>query len=637
MEVERPEGGEFDLVINGPAPHFWSAPVPDRFDVEAHTVLAFEYYSPSGVKGFSVRFQRPDGTMSFAATTDIPLAEAWQPFSIDLSEASPAIAVGQGKQRFHFALRHQPGTGLRLRKVVLRSPTSEEIAARNNREQGRQRKNAEAESILSYFRAKYPSRIDEVVVGKETITIIGSTSESAILRELRPVHLSNQVIPDPPVSTGLSGDFRIEMPRFLPPRHRDRAVSRWRLERPGGGFLSPSRWPDRVESEVTRKLPLLRTSSQKGLGGLPDIAAPDHEIFELGIQHGTINVVLNALMANQPRQGWEKLTIEGKTYYLNRSYLDRRMMTVRLLRERGVVVTAILLVGNQAGSPLVHPEAESRGKFAMPNLRTPVGAEFYRAILHLLANHFTMPATRVSNWIVHNEVDQAGTWTNMGDQPLAVYLETYHRSARLVHHTMRLRDPHARVFVSLTHHWTKRSSGVGTYMVRDLLELFNEFGKVEGDYDWGVAYHPYPRDLRNPDAWKDEGATRDFDTPYITPRNFEVLPYYLQQQRFLHRGNTRGILFSEQGFNTPSLSEADQRRQVAGMIDLFRRLPDFPVIEAFHLHRYRDMPDQEGGLLLGIVDKEGNRKLGWDAYRAIGTPEQRRFEILADEVIHGGN
>jgi len=210
------------------------------------------------------------------------------------------------------------------------------------------------------------------------------------------------------------------------------------------------------------------------------------------------------------------------------------------------------------------------------------------------------------------------------------------RSARIVYHTARIYDRQARVFMSLTHHWTQRSAGVGTYVVRDMIEQFAEMAKVEGDFDWGVAYHPYPRNLRNPDTWNDADVSDDFDTPYITPRNIEVLPAFLGQERFLYRGQRRGILLSEQGFNTPTLSDQDQRRQVAGLIYMFRKLRNLPEIEAYHLHRYQDMPDREGGLRLGIVTETGVRKLGWDAYREIGTgsAQEREFESLADQIIH---
>ena len=222
----------------------------------------------------------------------------------------------------------------------------------------------------------------------------------------------------------------------------------------------------------------------------------------------------------------------------------------------------------------------------------------------------------------------------MGNQPLARYLETYMRSARLVYHTMRLRDPFSRVFVSLTHHWNVTSSSTGTYQVRELVDLFTEMSSAEGDFEWGVAYHPYPQDLRNPDTWNDPGVTGNFDTPYITPKNLEVLPAYLAQKRFLYHGEKeRAILFSEQGFNTPTLSEEDQRRQVAGLVYTFRKLKTMPTVEAWHLHRYQDMPDGEGGLRLGIIDEHGNRKLGWGAYAAIGTEKEAPFAVMADELM----
>ena len=146
--------------------------------------------------------------------------------------------------------------------------------------------------------------------------------------------------------------------------------------------------------------------------------------------------------------------------------------------------------------------------------------------------------------------------------------------------------------------------------MRALLDLWSEIARAEGRFDWGVAYHPYPQDLRNPDTWNDADVTFDIDSPYITPKNIEVLPKFL--------GPDRPILLSEQGFNTPTLSLADQKRQSDALIYMFKKLPKLPTVEAFHLHRYQDMPDREGGLRFGILDEHGNRKLGWHTYVEIG-------------------
>lgn len=637
FEVERLPSGVVDLEVAGPGAHFWSSVVTADFEPGTHSILEFECFSPSGIKSLSVRYRQPGGEMILAASQPVPLAESWQPVSFDLSSSKIPLRSPDEKSRFHFALKHQPGAAFQIRNLRLREPNEEERMKGEEHERIAAQRELDAKEILAYYRGEYASRIHEVLVGKETVLIRGYQEGEGLLRELRSVHPSHaHSIPEEPVRKDLSGEFEVTVPRFVSAQRRDRLHSRWRLETADGGIASVARW-GRVETGVAKNLPKLEAKSQKGLGGIPLITSDEHEIFELGIKHATINVVLNALLSDRPRPGMEKIVFEGTSYFLNRRFLQQREATVRHLCNQGIIVTAILLIGNQAESALTHPEAEPRGIFAMPNLKTEDGAKYYRAALYVLGNHFTQPGKRIANWVIHNEIDQGGTWTNMGDQPMARYLETYHRSARLVYQAMRVRDPHARVFISLTHHWTKPSLGKGAYTVRNLLELFAEMGRGEGDFEWGVAYHPYPQNLRNPDAWLDEGVSMTFETPYITPKNFEVLPFYLQQERLRFEGRARGILFSEQGFNSPTLSKEDQRRQVAGIIYQFRHLEQFPVIEAYHLHRYQDMPDREGGLRLGIVDENGNRKLAWEAYRTLGTPEGRKYEEIADEVMRASS
>ncbi|MEM9015711.1 MAG: DUF5722 domain-containing protein [Verrucomicrobiota bacterium] len=632
LEIKRLPSGIVDLVLSGANPHFWSGVVPESFEPGEQTVLAFDYFSPSGIESISIRFKQPDGSMIFVATSEIPLAESWQPFSIDLSDPSTPLLKGDAEQRFHLSMKYRKDAAIQIRNLHLRAPNEEEEMAIAEREERRRVREKDADAFLDYLRADHPGTIEQVVVGEQVIRIKGHASIPLDLKELRPAHASHRPIPDEPMRNGLAGPFEVELPRYLGKENRDRALYRWRLDRPDGSPASLGRWPSAFAETVIPNLPRITAPSQKGLGGIPSIGRKDHEIFELGIHHATVNFVLDAVLSPQSKPGFRKIHFEGKPYFVNDRFLQEREATVRHLRANGIVVTCILLVGNH-GSLLTHPEAERRGTFAMPNIAQAAGAAYYCAALDLLSRRFSAEGARISNWVVHNEVDQAGTWTNMGDQPLARYLESYHRSARLIYHTMRLTDPNARVFVSLTHHWTKSSLGKGAFTVRPLLELFREISAAEGDYEWGVAYNTYPQSLWAPDSWNDVDPTNDFETPYITPKNFEVLPRFLAQEQWLYKGKPRGILFSEQGFNTPTLSQADQLMQAAGLVELFERLPDYPVIEAFHLHRYQDMPDREGGLRLGIIDEHGNRKLGWHAYEAISTENVAPYRKLAEEVI----
>lgn len=327
---------------------------------------------------------------------------------------------------------------------------------------------------------------------------------------------------------------------------RDRALWRWRLcDACPGHWTSAARWPSHWDPGVARPLPRLSAPHQKGLGGIPPLSRPDHEIFDLGIRHATMNVVIQTLIRDTPAPGWTPWLFEGRTFFLNEKLLQSHDRTLRLLASREIIVSAILLVGNgrdAAGKPhslLTHPEAEARGVYSMPNLTGEDPARLYGAALFTFWRNAgpgstAGPCGRVSNWILHNEIDQGATWTNMGAQPLARYLETYLRSARLMYHTARLFDPGARVFISLTRRWTQKSSGSGTYVVRDLLDLFAGIGAGGREIRMGSRLPPVSSGSSQSGSLERPRSFRWISTPpYITPKNIAVLPAYLAQHAFL--------------------------------------------------------------------------------------------------------
>ncbi|MDF1812464.1 MAG: DUF5722 domain-containing protein [Verrucomicrobiales bacterium] len=615
VRITRQKNGAATIEITGATAHFWSQPVTVP---KENTVLSFEYFSPSGIKSLSVRYRNSDETMSFAGSKPVPLAETWQPFSLELS------GLPDAKNRFHFAVNDRNGSSLQIRNFQLRTPNPEELREKQIREERAAQRLQEAEKIKQYLRTDFKSKIDKVIVEKQTIRISGSTDRPVRLVEL-PLHIPSQGKSTlPPLRLAKGGEFSFEVQRFV--AGRDRAVSRWRLDDLENNISSHAKWPTHYIPEVgNQELKPERSTGKKGIGGVPAIMSPDHMIFELGVKHATINVILDGLLYRQKKPGLKPWDFEGRTYYINKNFLATKDATIRNLAKNNVIITCILLIRNAPNAELKHPEAEARGIYSMPNLTREVTAHHYRAALHFLAERYSQPDARISNWVIHNEIDQAGTWTNMGDQPLARYLETYARSARAVYHTTRLHDPHTRVFVSLTHHWAKQSSGHGTYQVKQLVDLWRQMATAEGPFGWGIAYHPYPQNLRNPDTWDDKDVTYDFTTPYITPKNIEVLPAYL--------GPDVPILLSEQGFNTPTLSVENQKRQAAGLVYMFRKLKELPSIEAYHLHRYQDLPENEGGLRLGILDENGNKKLGWHTYVAIETADEEKVYTEADKLL----
>jgi len=527
--------------------------------------------------------------------------------------------------------------------------------------QGKPQNNAKeafARDYREYLTRTFPAQFSSIVVDATQITLemkikrSGRVDAEDLVISALAAHVpsqreivSGQLCEAPVVKDG--GQFRAVIPRFSEKGH-DRSHYRFVLVHQNRDkkltALTAAGYPNQWDPEAQRNLEKLVGRDQKGLGGVPNDSAEDgHQIYELGLSHATINIVLNGLIRPSPAPGFQKWDFEGRALYINEKRLIQFDRRIEKLREKKIVTSLILLVSNQhdknqkISSPLVHPEANLEGKFAMPNLATPKGALLYRAIIHHLAERFSREgptAARVSNWIMHNEIDQSGVWTTMGDQPIERYMEMFMRSARLVHHVTRQFNPHSRVFVSLTHHWNRVSKTQSAYRVRDIVEYVAKASQREGDFEWGIAYHPYPTNLRDSRSWNDKGTTFDFDTPLITPRNIEVLPAFLDQPRFRYLGkHQRAILLSEQGCSSESLSLEDQKVQAAGIVYMFFRMRHLSTVEAFHFHRYRDHPVAEGGTRFGLVDENGNPKFAWTVYQSLNTGKEASATAFAWPIM----
>lgn len=422
-------------------------------------------------------------------------------------------------------------------------------------------------------------------------------------------------------------------------------LSRWMLVRQDedGAWTPASRaaWPSLIHP--ARTLAKVTASTVKGVGGV-DTPRNLEDLVELGIGHATVNVHLNSLLRPHPGNDTDSFEFQGSTFHIDNRWRTKLDETIGFLTRHDIVVSMILLVTPPRGTtphPMIHPEALAAGTLAMPNLVTPEGCRAYAAALDFLAERYTREDARygrVSNWIAHNEVDQAWTWTNMGEQPMPRLLEAYYRSMRLIHGTVSHYDQHARVFASFTHHWFHEGDGRRTYRTREMLKLLNRLSKAEGDFPWGIAYHPYPQNLFNPRTWDDTQVAFHFDTPKITMKNIEVLVAFLSQPEFRVEGALRPIMLSEQGFHTADYSAPRQDEQAAALVYTWHKLRALPAIEAFHYHRWFDNP-HEGGLKLGLRTLPspghpiGAPKRGWSVYRALGTNAEQEASSFAKPLL----
>lgn len=358
----------------------------------------------------------------------------------------------------------------------------------------------------------------------------------------------------------------------------------------------------------------------------------------LGVKNAALNFNLSQLIdpaGNPNNPAW---TLDGRTYHFRRGYLEDMDRRIKELSDHGVVVTLIVLT-YQSGDPVVNrilinphcvnPAPNHLGDF---NTVTREGRRWLTATLGFCAERWSRPDQqygRVAGYIMGNEVDSHWWWANLGRVTMKQFATDYLRTVRLAHDAIRRESGWARVYISLDHYWNTRCQDGDDHQAfpgRAFLDYFARAARAGGDFDWNLAYHPYPEDLFNPRFWKDRQATTNvLTTPLITFKNLELLPAYFRRPELLYDGQPRHIILSEQGFNTPA-GPNGETIQAAAFCYAYKKVEKLDGIDAFILHRHVDNAG-EGGLLLGLrsnVPRDGDphpRKKIYDCFRLADTPD----------------
>lgn len=330
----------------------------------------------------------------------------------------------------------------------------------------------------------------------------------------------------------------------------------------------------------------------------------------LGVKHAALNVDLSRLIAPAAEQGdsaylyWNR---GGKSFAFHRGRVEHLDRTIKTLSNRGVVIHLIVLVYESADAEvnrlMLHPDYDKSApnRLSAFNVRSEEGRDWLAATFEFLAERWSRPDQqhgRVAGYILGNEVNSHWWWSNMSNATFDEFAADYSATLKLAIDSVRQHSPWARVYVSLDHHWSIRypaGSESQAYPGKDLVDYL---ARHAGDYDWHVAYHPYPENLFEPRFWNDATALDDPQTPRITFKNLEVLTDYLKRPELLHDGKPRRVILSEQGFHTPEGPEGEAL-QAAAYCYAYRKVASLDGVDALILHRHVDHP-AEYGLLLGL-------------------------------------
>tara|TARA_R110002096_G_scaffold108787_2_gene238019 strand:+ start:8238 stop:10358 length:2121 start_codon:yes stop_codon:yes gene_type:complete len=647
------EDNTFDILTKGKDPYIFTLPFASNL-TKSNSILSFEYFCPTGVDFIELYFYPLKSENDSKIIRDVGSTEGWVEFKIDIANALKNWGRKGDYLRLDFG--NAPDLKIQIKNLRIRALTERELELEENKAFKKEQEAILESHLIDYLSEDFKSKINYVFVKNDSIEIHGKVfdSENIYLAEVSPYeHVTELKTFEfiTPIKIE-NNTFKINVDRTVK-RHdfnQDRVLSKWVLVKKKEvdyELVSSARYADSIVPKYTYNF--VKPSTKKGLGGYSaNREAPISDLDDLGITSVTVNIWINGLLRSKPSDENLPFDYMGKTYYINKKEIEKYDKTMLSTSTKDIEVSAILLVAKASqstdktiGKILQHPDTDPAGIYAMPNVTSPEGVQYYAAILDFLADRYSRPDKkygRIHHWIIHNEVDAGWVWTNAGEKTALVFMDLYHKSMRMSHNIARKYNANSKVFISLTHYWNW-TSNPHFYHSKELLELLLQFSKTEGDFDWAIAQHPYPESLREPKTWLDKKVSFDFDTKLITFKNTEVLDAWVKQPEVLFKGKTkRTVYLSENGTNSPTYSEQDLKEQAAGMAYALKKIKYLDGIDGFQYHNWQDNR-REGGLRIGLrrfpddEEQPGAKKPVWYVYQAFGTDKENNVFDQYKEMI----
>lgn len=372
------------------------------------------------------------------------------------------------------------------------------------------------------------------------------------------------------------------------------------------------------------------------------------DAMELGVKHTTINIPYHHIIG-----GNLKYHYNGKDYYFNEELIASYDKMISSFSNKGIIVTAILLNGWNDAHPELHEAGLAKSSSAFYygfNVSTPEGYETTRALFSFMAERYSgadYKHGRVSNWIVGNEVNNNKNWNYVGSMDLASYTKLYEKNFRVAYTAIKSRSKNARVFFSTDYEWKKQNTNL-QYAAKDFIDLFNAGISAEGNIEWGLAYHPYPYPMTEPEFWDDDQTgmvNETFESPVINFKNLHVLTDYFQQAHMRTAGGqVRHIILSEEGFTSDSISRGKVYDiQAAAFAYAYYLVDNNPYIDAFILNRQVDaITEVETSCAFGLWTVDMSRpdkviavmpKNIYQVFKHIDTRKSLRYSEFAKSIV----
>lgn len=372
----------------------------------------------------------------------------------------------------------------------------------------------------------------------------------------------------------------------------------------------------------TAAFPKTKTPSKKGLQG----AGGDSN---LGIQHFFFNIDIATILSNANDSNATPYTYNGKTYYFN---LQDYAKTISIANQQGLVVTAQIGMSWPGSNKtyLISSGGRTPGhSYYSLNFRTAKARDELEAVFSFMAESFSKPDCHLDNWILGNEVNMHKDWYFAGNISRKQFMKNYADTFRGLYYAVKGSSKNARIYICLDHNWAGSDTVWGAKPFMD--DFDTAIHSLNKKIAWNLAYHLYPQNLNNAATWNDTMATQKTSTPYVTPKNLEVMTKYVRKK---FGKNTR-IILSEQGFT----SNAGTNVQAAGIAYTFYKAQFNDMIDAVIFHRYQDDPSELNTgngkpLNYGICYTNGQAKPdSYNTFKFMDTPVYRQHTDACLQTI----
>lgn len=373
------------------------------------------------------------------------------------------------------------------------------------------------------------------------------------------------------------------------------------------------------------------------------------DAMELGVKHTSINIAFHQVLG----EGID-YQYDGKTYHFNRGLIETYDKIVETMTSKDIMVTAIILNGWNDNTPqlfLPGVKKNATANYYNFNASTAEGVETIKAVASFLAERYSGgkgSKGKIANWVIGNEINNAQVWNYAGERELPDYIREYMKAFRVFYTAIKSTSSNDRLYFSTDFFWTEPEPTLTKYGARDVIDTFAAMVREGGDIAWGLAYHPYPDPLTEPEFW-DDGETgravESVDTRIVNFNNLHIMTDYMNRQELLGPdGRVRHIILSEQGFTSKSATRGDvEQIQAAAMAYAYYIADSNPYIDAILMNRQVDNVDETNtSVALGLwqcdmsspaVVRATMRKPVWTVFRVIDRKSSLEYTEFAKEII----